>query len=128
MTSGKNVADIVSLLTKEIVKIVEECSSKEYSLLLVQAIHSSSIKYPELAYEAALLVSGLLASVNSLTAAEIIAFVREVLERYPKSRVKIVELLVSQLKDTKYSRTLRGNLWIIGEYCENEQSNEINYN
>lgn len=51
------------------------------------------------------------------SAVDVIAFVREVVERFPDLRSSIVEKLLSTFSDIKSGKVFRGALWICGEYC-----------
>jgi len=55
------------------------------------------------------------------SAVDVIAFVREVVERFPDLRSSIVEKLLGTFGDIKSGKVFRGALWICGEYCSSEQ-------
>lgn len=51
------------------------------------------------------------------SAVDVISFVREVVEKFPKLRHTITERLLQTIGDVKSGKVFRGALWIIGEYC-----------
>lgn len=58
---------------------------------------------------------------NNTAAVDVIAFVREVVERFPDLRSSIVEKLLNTFGDIKSGKVFRGALWIVGEYCGTQQ-------
>lgn len=57
-----------------------------------------------------------IADFNSASAVDVINFVKEVVEKFPKLRTTIVERLVSTLSEVRAGKVYRGALWIVGEY------------
>lgn len=57
-----------------------------------------------------------IADFNNASAVDVIQFVKEVVERFPKLRQSIVERLVSTLQEVRAGKVYRGALWIVGEY------------
>lgn len=57
-----------------------------------------------------------IADFNSASAVDVISFVKEVVEKFPKLRPSIVERLVSTLSEVRAGKVYRGALWIVGEY------------
>ena len=57
-----------------------------------------------------------IADFNSTSAVDVISFVKEVVEKFPKLRSSIVERLVSTLSEVRAGKVYRGALWIVGEY------------
>lgn len=57
-----------------------------------------------------------IADFNNASAVDVISFVKEVVEKFPKLRQQIVERLVSTLSEVRAGKVYRGSLWIIGEY------------
>lgn len=55
---------------------------------------------------------------NNPSAVDVIAFVREVVEKFPKLRTAITEKLISTFGEIKSGKVFRGAMWIVGEYCE----------
>lgn len=118
MVSSKNVADVVLLLKKELAKTVDQEYEKnnEYRQLLIHAIHQCAIKFSEVAASVVDLLMDFIADFNSTSAVDVISFVKEVVEKFPKLRQTIVERLVSTLSEVRAGKVYRGALWIVGEY------------
>lgn len=57
-----------------------------------------------------------LGDANNASAVDVIAFVREVVEKFPKLRSGIVEKLLLTFGEIKSGKVFRGALWIVGEY------------
>ena len=61
---------------------------------------------------------------NNTAAVDVIAFVREVVERFPDLRSSIVERLLQTFGDIKSGKVFRGALWIVGEYGTSAKGND----
>ena len=118
MISSKNVEEVVMLLKKELTKTVDEQYEKnaEYRQLLIHSIHQCAIKFDEVAASVVDLLMDFIADFNATSAVDVISFVKEVVERFPKLRSTIVERLVSTLSEVRAGKVYRGALWIVGEY------------
>ena len=136
MVSSKNVEEVVILLKKELSKTIDEQYEKvnrlrdidgveatdqriqnnEYRQLLIQSIHHCAIKFSEVAASVVDLLMDFIADFNATSAIDVISFVKEVVERFPKLRSSIVERLVSTLSEVRAGKVYRGALWIVGEY------------
>ena len=57
-----------------------------------------------------------IADFNNASAVDVISFVKEVVERFPKLRASIVERLISTLSEVRAAKVYRGALWVVGEY------------
>ena len=57
-----------------------------------------------------------LGDTNNPSALDVVAFVREVVEKFPALRPSITTHLVSTLPSIKSGKVFRGVLWILGEY------------
>ena len=122
MVSSKNVEEVVLLLKKELSKTVDEQYEKnnEYRSLLIHSIHQCAIKFSEIAQSVVGLLMDFIADFNNASAVDVISFVKEVVERFPKMRGPIVERLVSTLSEVRAGKVYRGSLWIVGEYSLEE--------
>jgi coatomer subunit beta len=49
---------------------------------------------------------------------DVVAFVKEVMERFPALRENILRNLLESFPDVKSEATLRGVLWVVGEYSD----------
>ncbi|KAF1981226.1 Coatomer, beta subunit [Aulographum hederae CBS 113979] len=118
MVSSKNVEDVVLLLKKELSKTVDEQYEKnnEYRSLLIHTIHQCAIKFSEVAASVIGSLMDFIADFNNASAVDVISFVKEVVEKFPKLRPSIVERLVSTLSEVRAGKVYRGALWIVGEY------------
>ncbi|KAJ3056955.1 coatomer subunit beta [Rhizophlyctis rosea] len=118
MVSSRNVDEVVNFLKKELVKTHEGEYEKntEYRQLLIHAIHSCAIKFSEVAASVVHVLMEFLGESNNASAVDVIAFVREVMEKFPQLRAGIVDRLLQTFGDMKTGRVFRGALWIIGEY------------
>ncbi len=59
-----------------------------------------------------------LGDTNNPSALDVVAFVREVVEKFPSLRADICEKLIQTLNQIKSGKVYRGILWILGEYIE----------
>ncbi|KAF2496069.1 coatomer subunit beta [Lophium mytilinum] len=119
LVTSKNVEEVVLLLKKELSKTVDEQYDKtsEYRALLINAIHQSAIKHPEVAASVVGSLMDFISDVSSGTSAvDVISFVKEVTEKFPALRPSIIERLVSTLSEVRAGKVYRGVLWIIGEF------------
>lgn len=123
MVSSKNVEEVVLLLKKELSKTVDQEYEKnaEYRSLLIHSIHQCAIKFSEVAASVVELLMDFIADFNNASAVDVINFVKEVVEKFPKLRKRIVERLVSTLSEVRAGKVYRGIMWIIGEYSLEEK-------
>mgnify|MGYP001371618080 CR=1 FL=1 len=61
-----------------------------------------------------------IADFNNASAVDVISFVKEVVEKFPKLRPSIIERLVSTLSEVRAGKVYRGVLWVVGEYALEE--------
>jgi coatomer subunit beta len=120
MVSSRNVEDVVLFLKKQLQGTMDADFDKnlEYRQLLIQSIHACAIKFSEVAANVVYVLMDFLGDSNNPSAVDVIAFVREVVEKFPHLRAHITEKLVSTFGDIKSGKVFRGALWIVGEYCE----------
>lgn len=123
MVSSKNVQEVIMLLKKELSKTVDEQYEKnsEYRQLLIQSIHQCAIKFSEIAASVVDVLMDFITDFSGTSAVEVISFVKEVVEKFPKLRSSIVERLVSTLGEVRAGKVYRGALWVIGEYSLQER-------
>ncbi|KAI8461380.1 coatomer beta subunit [Phakopsora pachyrhizi] len=127
MVSSRNVEDVILFFKKELVKTLSETFEKnsEYRQLLIQSIHSCAIKFSEVASNVVHVLMEFLGDTNNSAAVDVIAFVREVVEKFPDLRSSIIEKLLSTFGDIKSGKVFRGALWIVGEYCATQEGESI---
>lgn len=90
----------------------------EYRQLLIQSIHVMAIKFSEVAASVVHALMDFLGDSNNPSAMDVVAFVREVVEKFPSLRPAITEKLTATLSSIKSGKVYRGILWILGEYVE----------
>ncbi|EXC28846.1 Coatomer subunit beta-1 [Morus notabilis] len=119
LITHRNVDEVVLLLKKEVVKTQsgEHEKNGEYRQMLVQAIHTCAIKFPEVASTVVHLLMDFLGDTNVASAIDVAVFVREIIETNPKLRVSIITRLLDTFYQIRASRVCACALWIIGEYC-----------
>ncbi|KAJ3514551.1 hypothetical protein NLJ89_g2313 [Agrocybe chaxingu] len=122
MTSSRNVEEVVLFLKKQLQKTQEADFEKapEYRQLLIQSIHVTAIKFSEVAASVVHALMDFLGDSNNPSALDVVAFVREVVEKFPHLRAAICEKLISTLSEIKSGKVFRGVLWILGEYVESQ--------
>ena len=129
MVSSRNVEEVVLFLKKELIKTVGDGTTgapvdktaTEYKQLLIQSIHACAIKFSEVASNVVHVLMEFLGDSSNSSAVDVIAFVREVVEKFPDLRSSIVEKLLRTFDQIKSGKVFRGALWIVGEYCETAQ-------
>ncbi|KIJ10292.1 hypothetical protein PAXINDRAFT_164290 [Paxillus involutus ATCC 200175] len=120
MTSTRNVEEVVLFLKKQLQRTQEQEYDKapEYRQLLIQSIHVMAIKFSEVAASVVHALMDFLGDSNNPSALDVVAFVREVVEKFPFLRPTITEKLTATLGSIKSGKVFRGVLWILGEYVE----------
>ncbi|KAI5071235.1 hypothetical protein GOP47_0013486 [Adiantum capillus-veneris] len=119
LITPRNIDEVVMTLKKEVVKTQNKELEKngEYRQMLVQAIHSCALKFPEVASTVAHLLMDFLGDTNVASAMDVVYFVREIIETNPKLRESIISKLLDIFYQIRSSRVCSCALWIIGEYC-----------
>ncbi|KAF5452086.1 hypothetical protein F2P56_027120 [Juglans regia] len=119
LITPRNINEVVLTLKKEVVKTQSGELEKngEYRQMLIQAIHSCAIKFPEVASTVVHLLMDFLGDSNVGSAVDVIVFVREIIETNPKLRVSIITRLLDTFYQIRSARVCSCALWIIGEYC-----------
>lgn len=122
LVSSKNVDDVIKLLKKELQKTAtsNEDKNTEYRQTLINAIHSIAIKFHEIAADVVDLLLEFIGELNTTSAAEVISFVKQVIDKYPDLRTNIINRLLQSLTNVKSGKVYRGSLWILGEYSLDE--------
>ncbi|XP_020572479.1 coatomer subunit beta-1-like [Phalaenopsis equestris] len=119
LITPRNVDEVVLTLKKEVVKTQSGELEKngEYRQMLVQAIHTCAMKFPEVASTVVHLLMDFLGDSNIASAVDVVLFVREIIETNPKLRVSIITRLLDTFYQIRAARVCSCALWIIGEYC-----------
>ncbi|KDQ63005.1 hypothetical protein JAAARDRAFT_168400 [Jaapia argillacea MUCL 33604] len=120
MVSSRNVEEVVLFFKKQLQRTQEADFEKnsEYRQLLIQSIHVCAIKFSEVAASVVHALMDFLGDSNNPSALDVVAFVREVVEKFPPLRQAITERLTQSLPDMKSAKVFRGVFWILGEYVE----------
>jgi coatomer subunit beta len=133
MVTSRNVEEVIGLLKKDLIKTVEQDYEKashfnadliqnnEYRQLLINAIHTCAIRYSEVAASGIHLLMEFMSEFSNTSAADVISFIKEVVEKFPNLRKEIIAKLLATLSDIKAKKVFRGALWILGEYCTEEK-------
>lgn len=119
LITPRNINEVVLTLKKEVVKTQSGEFEKngEYRQLLIQAIHSCAVKFPEVASTVVHLLMDFLGDSSVASAIDVVIFVREIIETNPKLRVSIITRLLDTFYQIRATRVCSCALWIIGEYC-----------
>lgn len=119
MVTSQNVEDVVLFFKKQLQSTMDQEFDKniEYRQLLIQSTHSCAIKFSEVAANVVYVLMDFLGDSNNPSAVDVIAFVREVVEKFPDLRSTITDKLVSTFGEIKSGKVFRGAIWIVGEYC-----------
>lgn len=117
LINPRNIEEIVQVLKREVVKTQDKNMDKSvgYRHLLVTAIHSCAVKFPDIATQ---VVPILMEFLNTEGAMDVILFVRAMCESHPEMRPNIVDKLVFNLNEITSPKVYRVALWILGEYGE----------
>lgn len=119
MVTSRTIEEVVLLLQKELRKTVDDSYEKnaEYRTLLIHSIHQVAIRFSEVAASVVGSLMDFISEINSTSAVDVIGFVKEVVEKFPKLRSNIVDRLTALLGEVRAGKVYRGSLWIIGEYA-----------
>lgn len=124
MVTSRNVEEVVLFLKKQLQRTMTEDYEKiaEYRQLLIQSIHVCAVKFSEVAASVIHALMEFLGESNNPAAVDVVAFVREVVEKFPDLRPTITEKLIQTLPEIKSGKVFRGALWIVGEYCADQSA------
>jgi len=125
LVSPRNIKDVVTLLKKQLQSTLgyEAQSTEgnlEYRRLLIKAVHACTSQYVEHAQGVMMLLMDFLSESDQATSTEVVMYLRELVANYPELRAPILQRLADTVPDIQQSRVLRGCLWVLGEYCEEE--------
>jgi coatomer subunit beta len=126
LVSPRNIEEVVNVLKREVVRTRDSDLEKgsEYRGMLIQAIHTCSIKCPDIAGSVVHILMDFLGADGAL---DVIIFVRAIMEQNAALRSVLLEKLINQLREIKLSSVLSVSLWIIGEYAEEDLLLELGY-
>jgi coatomer subunit beta len=106
------------VLKKEVVKTQNTDTERgpEYRQMLVAAIHTCAVRFPEVAGNVVYLLMDFLGDPNTSSALDVIFFVREICETHAGLRAGILERLGDLFTSIRASRVVSCALWVLGEY------------
>lgn len=118
LITSRNIDEVVMVLKKEIMKTQSSDSERtpEYRQMLVAAIHSCAVKFPEVASSVVHLLMDFLGDPMVSSALDVIFFVREICETHPSLRPSILERLRDTFSTIRASRVVSCALWVLAEY------------
>lgn len=125
LVTHKNVAEVVTTLKREVAKTTQESSDsseekgKVYRNMLITAIHSCAVRFPDVAES---VVHTLMDFLSSDGGMQVIIFVRAIVERYPDLRPAILQKLINTVDEVGNVNVMCICLWILGEYCETSET------
>jgi len=91
-----------------------EAKGSVYRSMLVKAIHSCAIRFPDVAEG---VIQTLMDFISLDGGLQVMTFFRSIVEQYPDLRGVILSRLLSSLEDVSNNSIMNICLWIIGEYC-----------
>eukprot|EP00929_Paragymnodinium_shiwhaense_P024243 TRINITY_DN1497_c0_g1_i2.p1 TRINITY_DN1497_c0_g1~~TRINITY_DN1497_c0_g1_i2.p1 ORF type:complete len:697 (-),score=228.01 TRINITY_DN1497_c0_g1_i2:151-2241(-) len=128
LVTPRNVGDVINLLKKEVVKTMghEAMSTEgnlEYRRLLIRALHACVTQHADVAQTRTVMmvIMDFLTESDTTTASEVVMFLRELVASTPELRGTILQRLADLVGDMSQARVLRGSLWLLGEYCEDQE-------
>lgn len=125
LASSRNVEEMVMFLRKEVSKTTnagEQEDTEKYRQLLVRTLHRATIKFPEGAANIIPVLMEFLSDNSELAAADVLAFVREAIQKLPHLREVILAQLMEVFPTISNLKTYRGAAWILGEYAGTAES------
>ena len=114
-----NINELVLILKREVVKTHTRELEKngEYRQMLIQAIHSCAIKFPEVASTVVHLLMDFLGGSNVASVVDMIVLIREIIETNPRVKVSIITQLLDTFYKIQASRVGSSDLWIFAACC-----------
>jgi len=118
LLTPRNIDEVVLTFKKEVMKTQNSELEKngEYRQMLVQAIHTCALKFPDVAGSVVHLLMDFLGDSNTASALDVVFFVREIIETNVKLRESILQRLLDCFYQIRSSRVCACALWIIAEY------------
>eukprot|EP00877_Chromochloris_zofingiensis_P001624 jgi/Chrzof1/11462/Cz05g37150.t1 len=122
LITKRNIDEVVMVLKKEIMRTQNQDYERgpEYRQMLVAAIHTCAVKFPEVASNVVHLLMDFLGDANTSSALDVIFFVREICETHPQLRSSILDRLRDTFSTVRTSRVCSCALWVLGEYSKSE--------
>ncbi|KAF6255868.1 coatomer subunit beta [Scenedesmus sp. NREL 46B-D3] len=126
LTTNRNIDEVVMVLKKEIMRTQSADAERgpEYRQMLVAAIHSCAVKFPEVASNVVHLLMDFLGDALVSSALDVVFFVREICETHPALRPSILARLADTFSSIRASRVVSCALWVLGEYSASREEVE----
>jgi coatomer subunit beta len=126
LVSPRNIEELVMVLKKEVLKTQDDNleGGGQYRQMLIKAIHSCAVKFPDIAES---VVHLLLDFLDGFGAIEVVLFVREILLSYPNLRSSIVQKISVSLGIIGDATVFRVALWILAEFSEDHAAIESSF-
>jgi len=124
VVTRRNVDEVVGVLKKEVTRThnadssAEKDSVADYRQILIKAIHSVAVRFPEVAATAVNVLTDFLGDSYGTSAVDVISFVREMCELFKDLRSTILSKILIALPLISNPVVVRGALWILGSYSE----------
>jgi len=148
LLSSRNVDEVVQLLKKELIKTEQAANNPAesnlasagggagslgvpgghlgaarsvqdtYRKILMDAMHSCAVKFPDVVATVVHLLVNYLGDESAAAAADVAAFVREIVHEYPALRDSILTKVLANFGDIRSSEVFRTCIWILGDYAQ----------
>jgi len=123
--NARNVSSVVTALKRELQKSLEDDSEKSFAVrhMLVDAIHDSAKKFPEVAESVVGILMELLSN-SDRTSLQVATFVRAIIHEHPPLRLTLLPKLLDSLEDISSPPVMCVTLWILGEFTAPEDAQD----
>ncbi len=118
LISPSNIEEVIVVLKKEILKVptTDGEGAAEYRQALVQAIHSCVLRFPDIAGTVVDTLIDFISDADARSSSDVVVFVREVVETFPRLREGIIAKVVEYFPAIKVAKVFRVAMWILSEY------------
>ncbi len=98
---------------------------------MVRTLHSSCIKFPDVAPTVVPLLMEFLSDdssgqANEQAAQDVLVFIREAMAKFENLRSVIIERLLEAFASIRSPKIHRAAVWILGEYCTSTTNIQVN--
>ena len=128
LINSRNIEEVVLVLKKEVQKTNDESEGEnaiKYRGLLIQAIHTCAVKFPDVADSVVHMLMDFLSVDGAL---DVIRFVKEIVEKYPRLRGNVLKKLTMVLPMITDKDVIRVALWVLGDYCDTAGTVDVAFN
>ena len=88
-----------------------------YRKVLMETMHQCAVKFPDVVSTVVHLLINYLGDENASAAADVAAFVREIVHEYPALRDGILTKMLDSFADIRSSDVFRTCVWVLGDYA-----------